>query len=89
MAYNNMSGTVFMPAAFLTRPDIAVATASILARDAFVTWIDKATEQFGFPIPKGASNKVQEAGEKLVAQHGTQILQEVSKTHFKTAQNWL
>jgi len=69
--------------------DIAVATASILARDAFVTWIDKATEQFGFPIPKGASNKVQETGEKLVAQHGTQILQEVSKTHFKTAKNWL
>ena len=69
--------------------DIAVATASILARDAFVTWIDKATEQFGFSIPKGASNKVQEAGEKLVAQHGTQILVEVSKIHFKTAQNWL
>jgi len=69
--------------------DIAVATASILARDAFVTWIDKATEQFGFSIPKGASNKVQEAGEKLVAQHGTKILVEVSKIHFKTAQNWL
>ncbi len=69
--------------------DIAVATASILARDAFVTWIDKATEKFGFPIPKGASNKVQEAGEILVSQHGTEILQEVSKTHFKTAQNWL
>ncbi|MDB4720973.1 ribonuclease HIII [Verrucomicrobiales bacterium] len=69
--------------------DIAVATASILARDAFVTWIDKATEQFGFTIPKGASNKVKETGEKLVAQHGTQILQEVSKIHFKTAQNWL
>ena len=69
--------------------DIAVATASILARDAFVTWIDKATEQFGFSIPKGASNKVQEAGEKLVAQHGTEILVEVSKIHIKTAQNWL
>ncbi|MEC9326885.1 MAG: ribonuclease HIII [Verrucomicrobiota bacterium] len=69
--------------------DIAVATASILARDAFVTWIDEATEQFGFSIPKGASNKVQEAGEKLVAQHGTEILVEVSKIHFKTAQNWL
>ena len=26
MAYNNMSGTVFMPAAFLTRPDIVTST---------------------------------------------------------------
>ncbi len=26
MAYNNMSGTVFMPAAFLTRPDVVVST---------------------------------------------------------------
>ena len=69
--------------------DIAVATASILARDAFVRWIEEATEQFGFSIPKGASSKVKEAGEKLVAQHGTQILHEVSKIHFKTAQNWL
>lgn len=69
--------------------DIAVATASILARDKFVWWMNKASKKFDFQIPKGASVKVQEAGEKLVNKYGSDILKEVSKTHFKTASKWL
>jgi ribonuclease HIII len=64
--------------------DLAVAAASILARDAFVHGIDQLTQRLGFEIPKGASQKVIEAGRRLIDEHGKDILNETSKVHFKT-----
>ena len=69
--------------------DIAVAAASILARNKFVWWMEKASEKFGLEIPKGASAAVRKAAGKLVDEHGTGILHELTKTHFKTAAEWL
>lgn len=65
--------------------DPAVAAASILAREAFINWMDKASRQHGVDLPKGASRKVQETGRALVAENGVDILESVAKTHFRTA----
>jgi ribonuclease HIII len=64
--------------------DIAVACASILARDAFVKGMEKLSREFEMEIPKGASKKVIMAGKKFLSTHGRGNLNLVSKTHFKT-----
>lgn len=69
--------------------DIAVACASILARDAFVTGIDKLSSDYEMEIPKGASKKVILAGKKFLSIYGRGKLNEVSKIHFKTYKDLL
>jgi ribonuclease HIII len=64
--------------------DLAVAAASILARDEFVKRLLGLGKQFGVMLPKGASDKVTEAGKEFVAKHGADSLSKVAKTHFKT-----
>jgi ribonuclease HIII len=66
--------------------DPVVAAASILARAAFLDGMKKISEQCGFDIPKGASDKVIAAGKKAVATFGRDILDKISKTHFKTTE---
>ena len=65
--------------------DIAVAAASILAREKFVQWLDRANKQFGIVLPKGVSAAVKTAAQALVAKHGFDALQTAAKTHFRTA----
>lgn len=65
--------------------DIAVAAASILAREKFVQWFDRANKQFGIVLPKGVSAAVKTAAQALVAKHGFDALQSAAKTHFRTA----
>jgi ribonuclease HIII len=65
--------------------DIAVAAASILAREKFVQWLDRANRQFGIVLPKGVSSAVKTAAQALVAKHGFDALQSAAKTHFRTA----
>lgn len=69
--------------------DPAVAAASILARDAFVRWLDEAGARLGATVPKGASAQVRSAAARLVSSRGPEILREVAKVHFKTAREWL
>lgn len=64
--------------------DVAVAAASILARDAFLRWLDRAGRQLGVPLPKGASNQVIAAGKALAARLGAAALDDYAKTSFKT-----
>ncbi len=64
--------------------DPVIAAASILARDAFVTGIEKLSEQYGLILPKGASKEVILAGKKFLATYGEEKLPLVAKTHFKT-----
>lgn len=64
--------------------DTAVATASILARAAFVYAIDKLKERWGLTFPKGASAAVTAAGRQFVSQHGQGALDQVAKIHFST-----
>lgn len=65
--------------------DPAVAAASILAREAFVDWLDGAGGNFGSTLPKGAGPQVKKAGRRLVRERGEDILESVAKLHFKTA----
>jgi ribonuclease HIII len=65
--------------------DIAVAAASILAREAFISWLDRQGKALGLRLPRGVSPEVRAAAEKLVAHKWPQILREVAKVHFRTA----
>jgi ribonuclease HIII len=65
--------------------DIAVAAASILAREAFIGWLDREGKALGIRLERGASAGVKATAEKLVGEKGPQILREVAKVHFRTA----
>jgi len=65
--------------------DLAVAAASILARDAFVKGLSKLEKKFEVELPKGASTAVDEAAKKFVTAHGVENLGAIAKMHFRTA----
>lgn len=64
--------------------DIAVAAASILARAEFLRRLERLGEEFGIPLPKGATNVIS-TGKRFVAQHGPEALGNVAKMHFRTS----
>ncbi len=65
--------------------DIAVAAASILAREAFINWLDREGKNLGVRLERGVSPAVKAAAERLVEGKGPEILREVAKVHFRTA----
>jgi ribonuclease HIII len=65
--------------------DIAVAAASILARDGFVKGIAKLEKDFALKLPKGASAAVDAAAKQFVQERGAENLAKISKLHFRTA----
>ena len=65
--------------------DLAVAAASILARDGFVKGLVKLEKQFNVELPKGASTAVDEAAKKFVTEQGADNLPKIAKAHFRTA----
>lgn len=64
--------------------DLAVAAASILARDEFLRRLRRLSESFEIELPKGAGPQVVVAAKRFVAKHGSERLSEVAKIHFKT-----
>lgn len=64
--------------------NIAVAAASILARERFLTSLSKLSDVYGVRLPKGAAPPVVMAARQLVAKSGCQALRQVAKLHFKT-----
>ncbi len=65
--------------------DLAVAAASILARERFIDWLQKTGQTYHCELPRGASAAVKTTARELVAEHGPEILGSLAKTHFKTA----
>ena len=65
--------------------DIAVAAASILAREAFINWLDREGKKLGVRLERGVSPGVKSAAGKLVEGKGADILRQVAKVHFRTA----
>lgn len=65
--------------------DLAVAAASILARERFIDWLRTAKTTYGQELGRGVSAPVKASARSLVAAHGPGILLKVAKTHFKTA----
>jgi len=65
--------------------DIAVAAASILARDEFVKGLARLEKQFSVKLPKGASAAVDATAKQFVDEHGAEELAKIAKMHFRTA----
>jgi ribonuclease HIII len=65
--------------------DIAVAAASILAREAFINWLERRGKLLGMRLGRGVSVDVKETAAKLVEAKGPGILREIAKVHFRTA----
>jgi len=63
--------------------DLGVAAASILARAEFLRKMQRLSEQCGFELPKGASEKVNLAAQKILEQMGKDVLNRFVKLHFK------
>lgn len=66
--------------------DLAVAAASILARDAFVRRLQALGQAGGVTLPKGASAAVIAAAREWTTRHGADRLGEVAKLHFRTTE---
>ena len=66
--------------------DVAVAAASILARDRFVQWMQKTAAASNCPMPLGCGPHVTRAAQHFVATHGRERLPDVAKLHFKVTQ---
>lgn len=69
--------------------DIAVAAASVIAREAFLLGLKRLSESCGVDLPKGASPATIAAGKAFVAAHGADALGTVAKLHFRTTQSVL
>jgi ribonuclease HIII len=65
--------------------DIAVAAASIMAREGFINWLDRKGKELGMRLGRGVSPDVKETAKKLVEMSGPEALREVAKVHFRTA----
>ena len=64
---------------------VAVAAASIIARDRFNDWFNKMKKELMLELPKGASGKVIETAKLIKEKYNEDFLLELTKTHFKTS----
>ena len=65
--------------------DIAVAAASILARDKFVNWMEIRSKALGIALPRGVSAAVKSAARAVVEKGGRDALHAIAKMHFRTS----
>jgi ribonuclease HIII len=65
--------------------DMAVAAASVLARDEFVRRLAGLGQQLGVTLPKGAGAAVNEVAAQLVERHQVGVLRRSAKLHFRNA----
>lgn len=65
--------------------DLAVAAASILARNEFVTRLQRLSKQYGIVFPKGAGTNVDAVAKEFFEKHGAAELSKVAKMHFRTS----
>lgn len=64
----------------------AVAAASVIAREEFLTALHELSEEFAVDLHKGAGDPVDASGRRFVAIHGADGLARVAKVHFKNTQ---
>ena len=65
---------------------LAVAAASILARDKFLSRMENLRVTYRIELPKGASDTVVQAGKQFVQTYGEESLGKVAKLHHKTTE---
>lgn len=74
---------------FMTKAEnysIAVAAGSVIARASFLQEMDRLSNQIGFPLLKGASQKVDQLIAKIMKNAGRDVLKSVAKIHFKNTE---
>ena len=85
--FNYLKGTTYYKnITFLTKGEdkcLAVACASLISRYIFLKEFDKLGEKIDTFLIKGASDKVDELGVKIVKKYGIDKLKEVAKLNFK------
>ncbi|MCR6107534.1 ribonuclease HIII [Salipaludibacillus agaradhaerens] len=89
---NGTSWSAKKPIYFATKAESkhpAVATASILARYAFLKEMDTLSKKFGVTIPKGAGPHVDLAAKEIIQQYGKETLYSITKWHFSNTQRAL
>ncbi|PWW26625.1 ribonuclease HIII [Cytobacillus oceanisediminis] len=69
--------------------NIAVAAASVLARNEYVMRLSQIERQYKLKLPKGASTATQNSAKAFLKQYGKDELLNVAKLHFKTTQQIL
>jgi ribonuclease HIII len=84
-AMMKMGKTIELVQRHKAEEDMAVAAASILARNEFVTRLAALEKQFGMKLPKGASAAVDAAAKEFISKQGVENLPKVAKMHFRTA----
>jgi len=65
--------------------DLAVAAASILARDEFVKRLTGLGRDLVVELPKGAGTNVDAVAKELCSTRGTDVLSKISRMQFRTA----
>ena len=65
--------------------DLAVAAASILARESFIDWLERNGKRIGLPLGRGVSATVKETARRIVEKEGPDALRRFAKIHFRTA----
>lgn len=77
---------------FMTKAEdkcLSVACASLISRYVFLKEFDKLGESLGTFLIKGASDKVDELGVKIVNKYGVDKLKEIAKLNFKNTEKIL
>ncbi len=77
---------------FMTKAEdknLAVAASSIISRYIFIKEIDKISDKYHTPIPKGSGINVDEIGKELVEKYGEEILDEIAKKNFSNTKKIL
>jgi len=65
--------------------DFAVAAASILAREAFIDWLERQGKRLGMKLGRGVSATVKETARQIAEKEGGEALRRLAKVHFRTA----
>lgn len=65
---------------------IAVAAASMIARDAFLTGLQTLSKEYGYKLLSGANSAVDELASKILEYDGMEVLNKVAKLHFANTQ---
>jgi len=88
--YNYLKDTNYLKGiTFMTKAEdkcLAVACASLISRYVFLKEFDKLEETVGMFLLKGASDKVDEMGKKIVEKYGTDKLKDIAKLNFKNTE---
>ena len=77
---------------FLTKGEskhLSVAAASVISRYIFLQEMDKLSNKYGVTLLKGASDKVDDVGKKIVSKYGKAELNKIAKINFKNTEKIL